>query len=290
MQYFNHEYLVPWDNPWKIEDFATRSESTGAKSTEKKRLRGLQKELVEYQKKLYAERKQSLLVVFQAMDAAGKDGTIRAVFSGINPQGCQVTSFKRPSKEELSHDYLWRIHQKTPAKGMIGIFNRSHYEEVLITSIFPSILEHQKLPQRTLTEEFTQRYQSLRNFEQQLVQTGTKVIKFWLNISRDEQKNRLFKRMEDPTRYWKHEQADLDMRERWGDFMGAYTNMMKETSVPTAPWYAIPADDKPYMRRVVAEIVLGTLKMMDPQYPSVSQEEIAQIHKDKERLQNEAVS
>ena len=286
MQYFKHDYLVPWDGQWEIGGCLTKAANDGAKK-EKKRLRSVQKELVEYQKKLYAERKQSLLIVFQAMDAAGKDGTIRAVFSGINPQGCQVSSFKRPTKEELAHDYLWRVHQKTPAKGMIGIFNRSHYEEVLITSIFPSILKHQQLPERSLEEEFRLRYQSLRNFEQQLAQTGTRVIKFWLNISKAEQKTRLLRRMEDPTRYWKHEQADLDMRQRWDEFMGAYSRTLKETSVAGAPWYAIPADDKPYMRRVVAEIVLGTLKQMDPQYPDVTREEIEQIHRDKESLLND---
>jgi PPK2 family polyphosphate:nucleotide phosphotransferase len=280
-------YLVGWDGSWNIADSKTRSKDTKEKSVEKAHLKRLQKDIVLLQKRLYAEQTQSLLIVFQAMDAAGKDGTISAVFSRINPQGCRVDSFKRPTSVERGHDYLWRIHQKTPHKGMIQIFNRSHYEEVLITSIFPDILKGQKLPSRSLEEEFFNRYKQIRQFESLLTETGTRVVKFWLNISKSEQKNRLLRRTEDDTRYWKHESADLQMRERWDDFMLAYQDALVKTSRPNAPWYAIPADDKPYMRRCVADIIHRTLLDMNPQYPRVSTEERAQIEKDRQTLLSE---
>ncbi|MEC7983638.1 MAG: PPK2 family polyphosphate kinase [Myxococcota bacterium] len=277
-------YLVGFDSSWRLSEAKTKSARDSDKKTEKKRLKSIQKNIVEFQKRLYAEQRQSLLIIFQAMDAAGKDGTIRAVFSGINPQGCHVTSFKRPTAEELAHDYLWRVHNACPRKGHIEIFNRSHYEEVLITAIFPQILQHQQLPTRTLSEEFALRYRTIRNFEKHLADTGTRILKFWLNIGKAEQRRRLLRRMEDPERHWKHESGDLDMRDRWVDFMTAYETALTETSRSWAPWYAIPADDKPQMRSMVADIVCRTLMQMDPQYPTVSQEQRSVIASDRLRL------
>ena len=282
--YVDSPYLVRWESDqqgWNITDVPTSAPQAKSKKEERALLKDIKKQMKELQKQLYAEQRQALLVVFQAMDAAGKDSTIRAVFSGINPQGCRVQSFKRPTSKEVSHDYLWRVHQETPQKGYIQIFNRSHYEEVLVTSVFPQILDKQKLPSREFTFEMQLRYAQIRNFEQLLSDTGTRVIKFFLNVSKEEQKNRLLRRTEDPTRHWKHESGDLKMRQHWKSFMGAYERAIKETSTACAPWYMIPADNKPFMRRCVADLIHRTLLSMNPQFPKVSQDEFAQIHLDR---------
>ena len=277
-------YLVSWDQTWSISDALSYPEETQDKKQEKARLEELKKGMIEQQKRLFAEKKQALLVVFQAMDAAGKDGTINAVFSGLNPQGCSVQSFKRPTPLELSHDYLWRVHQHTPQKGWIQVFNRSHYEEVLVTSVFPEILTSQKLPPNTMEAEFAQRFDQIKQFESLLSQTGTRIIKFWLNISKEEQRRRLLSRTEESSKNWKHEAADLRMRAHWDDFMQAYQRSLVETSTPNAPWYAIPADNKPFMRSCVADIIHRTLLDMNPQYPTVSHAEKEQIEKDRQTL------
>ena len=283
-RYVDSTYLVRWESDqqvWNIADKPTIVPQSKSVQEEKRILKGLKKKSKELQKKLYAEQKQALLVVFQAMDAAGKDSTIRAVFSGFNPQGCRVQSFKRPTPRELSHDYLWRVHQEAPQKGHIQIFNRSHYEEVLVTSVFPQILESQKLPSRDFESEMNLRFEHIQNFERLLSNTGTRIVKFFLNVSKSEQKNRLRRRTEDPNRHWKHESGDLKMREHWDSFMLAYERAIKETSKPHAPWYMIPADNKPYMRRCVADIIYQTLISMNPQYPKVSHEELQQIQMDR---------
>ena len=282
--YVDSPYLVRWETDqqgWNIADMLTLDPQTKSRKEEKILLKEIKKKTKERQKQLYAEQRQALLVVFQAMDAAGKDSTIRAVFSGINPQGCRVQSFKRPTPTEVAHDYLWRVHQETPQKGYIQIFNRSHYEEVLVTSVFPHILETQALPHRDIESEMKLRYAQIRNFEQLLSDTGTRVIKFFLNVSKEEQKNRLLRRTEDPNRHWKHESGDLTMRKHWNTFMTAYERAIKETSLPHAPWYMIPADNKPFMRRCVADIVYRTLASMNPQFPQVSQEDYRQIQQDR---------
>ena len=284
MKAIESPYLIPFDGSFHISQASTRPSRCLSKKEGKATLKQIQKELKNLQKALYAESKRSLLVVFQAMDAAGKDGTIRAVFSGINPQGCTVRSFKKPSSEELSHDFLWRITPHLPAKGMIGIFNRSHYEEVLITRVFPHLLQYQNLPQRDLQQEFQLRFDTLRAFEQHLSNTGTVILKFWLNISKEEQKRRLLDRIDTPEKNWKHESGDLDMRERWDDFMTAYQHIFTETSREHAPWYAIPADDKPTMRTIVAGIVKDTLQNMNPQFPTVEESTLQTLAHDRNRL------
>lgn len=283
-RFVDSPYLVRWESDqqgWSITHKQTSDPQAKTRKEEKSLLKGIKKEIKELQKQLYAEQKQALLVVFQAMDAAGKDSTIRAVFSGINPQGCRVQSFKRPTPKEVAHDYLWRVHQEAPQKGYIQIFNRSHYEEVLVTSVFPHILDAQKLPLREFEFEMRLRYAQIRNFEQLLSDTGTRVIKFFLHVSKEEQKNRLLRRTEDPTRHWKHESGDIKMRQRWSSFMDAYERAMKETTAPHAPWYVIPADNKPYMRRCVADIVHRTLLSMNPRFPQVSPKEYEQIQLDR---------
>lgn len=284
-------YLVPFNGKWRLKDAAHEppKKAPSGKSGKKKNKESLAKNveaLRELQERLYADDRYSVLLVFQAMDAAGKDGTIRAVMSGINPAGCQVVSFKRPSSEELDHDFLWRVHRRTPERGRIGVFNRSHYEEVLIVKVNPGILEGQRLPKKPKSI-FKDRYESIRDFEEHLARNGTIVIKFFLNVSRDEQKKRFLERIDNPEKNWKFEAADLDVRKDWPKYMKAYEEALNETSRPHAPWYVIPADDKPFMRTTVAGIVRKTLEKLDLQFPKLSDEEMAELGGYRDALENE---
>ena len=211
----------------------------------------------ELQERLYAEGKQALLIVLQGMDASGKDGTVRHVMSGLNPQSCYVVSFKVPTPEELSHDFLWRIHRRTPGKGEIAVFNRSHYEDVVAVRVRGLLSE----------KECRRRYDQINYFEQHLVANGTRVVKLFLHISADEQKQRLEARLRDPTKQWKFRPGDLDDRARWNDYMRAYEDAIAACSTDLAPWYIIPANRKWYRNLVVAQIVAATLHEMDPQWP-----------------------
>lgn len=213
--------------------------------------------IITLQERLWAEHKQSLLVILQATDTGGKDGTIRHVFEGVNPQGVVVTSFKQPTQDELDHDYLWRIHQRTPAKGEIGIFNRSQYEDVLVVRV------HDLVPKQV----WKRRYAQINDFEERLVETGTTIVKIFLHISRDEQKERLQARLDNPDKRWKFNPSDLVDRGLWDDFQDAYTDMLEKCSTDFAPWYVIPADRKWYRNVVVAGIVADALERMDPQFP-----------------------
>lgn len=284
-------YLVPFNGKWRLKDAAHKppKKAPSGKSGKKENKESLAKEVAslrDLQERLYADDRYSVLLVFQAMDAAGKDGTIRAVMSGINPAGCQVVSFKRPSSEEIDHDFLWRVHRKTPERGRIGVFNRSHYEEVLVVKVNPEILDYQRLPQKPKTV-FKDRYESIRDFEQHLARNGTVIIKFFLNVSRDEQKERFLARIEDPEKNWKFEAADLKVREDWDKYMKAYEQALNETSLPHAPWYVIPADDKPFMRTTVAGIVRKTLEKLDLKFPDLGDDEIAQLGRYKKALEDE---
>ena len=208
------------------------------------------------------------------MGAAGNDGTIRAVMSCVNPAGCQVYSFKKPSEEALDHDFMWRIYRALPERGRIGIFNRSHYEEVLVVRVHPEFLRYQKLPEPIDEKKlWKQRYDSIRSIEKHWVDNGTRVLKFWLNVSRDEQRQRFLDRIDDPEANWKFSATDVEERKHWDAYMDAYEEALNQTSRPWAPWYSIPADDKPFMRRVVADIVVRTLKSMGLKYPSVTADE-----------------
>lgn len=215
------------------------------------------KELIERQMQLYAEGKQKLLIVFQAMDAGGKDGTIRNVFRGVNPQGVQVTSFKVPSKRELDHDFLWRIHNAVPGKGMIGVFNRSHYEDVLVVRV------HDIVPETI----WRPRYAQINQFEKLLHDTGTRLLKFFLHISKAEQKERFQSRLDEPSKNWKFSLEDVEKRGYWDDYMAAYEEMVQQCSTPYAPWYVIPANQKWYRNLVITRIIVETLRDMNPQYP-----------------------
>lgn len=225
-------------------------------------------DIAELQQVLYAHDRYALLLVFQAMDAAGKDGTIRAVLSGVNPAGCHVTSFKTPSAEELDHDFLWRTTRHLPERGRIGVFNRSYYEEVLVVRVHSEFLAAQRLPNGIDKKGFWEgRYESIREHEQHLARNGTVILKFFLNVSRDEQRKRFLSRLEEPEKHWKFSEKDVAEREYWEKYQQAYEEALNETSRPWAPWYAIPADNKDYMRMSVAQIVRDTLKSLGLEYP-----------------------
>lgn len=268
----DHPLLVPFDASFRVSSTPTTPPSGAPKKSEaKERLQELVAELKELQHVLYAHDRRSMLVVFQALDAAGKDGTIRAVLSGVNPAGVQVHSFKTPSAKELDHDFLWRTAVALPERGTIGIFNRSYYEEVLVVRVHPEYLERQQLHYvpENLADLWAERYDSIRNHEQHLARNGTVVLKFWLNISKDEQKKRFLERLDKPHKNWKFNAGDVVERAHWAEYMSAYQDALNATSRPWAPWYAIPADDKPYMRLQVAEIMVATLKRMGLEYPKV---------------------
>ena len=227
---------------------------------------------------LAAGDRHAVLLVFQAMDAAGKDSTIRAVMQGVDPSGCQVYSFKKPSSLELDHDFLWRTTVRLPERGRIGIFNRSQYEEVLVVRVHPGILKSQQLPaELSLDNVWQERFQSIREQEEHLARNGTVILKFWLNVSKEEQKRRFLARLDDPDRNWKFEPRDVVERRHWDAYMHAYEEALNATSRPWAPWYAIPADNKRYMRARVAEIIVETLESIGLEYPSPTPEERAEF-------------
>ena len=265
-------YLVPFDGSFRVASAATRPPAGAPKKkAAKKLLKSLVKELSELQRVLYAHDQYAVLLIFQAMDAAGKDGTIRAVMTGVNPAGFQVYSFKQPSKEELDHDFLWRTSVRLPERGRIGVFNRSYYEEVLVVKVHPAFLEGQKLPGPIDFDQLWQeRYQSILAHEEYLAKNGILVLKFWLNVSKGEQRQRFLARIDEPEKNWKFSSGDVRERAYWDHYMSAYEDALKVTSRPWAPWYAIPADDKPFMRLQVAEIVVDNLKKLGLSYPEVT--------------------
>lgn len=281
-------FIVPSEGHFSVADAPTApgKDVPGKKDLEKqlgKRVEAIS----ELQRKLYADDRYSLLLIFQAMDAAGKDGTIRAVMSGVNPAGCQVSSFKSPSDEELEHDWLWRTSRRLPERGRIGIFNRSYYEEVLAVRVHPEFLDNQRLPGKVSKSLWQERFESIRDHEKHLARNGTVVLKFWLNVSKEEQKNRFLKRLRTPEKYWKFSRSDLTTRDRWDEYMQAYESLLNETSTEHAPWFAIPADDKRYMRVCVAEIIQQTLESLPLRYPEKSAEEIAMFEEYIARLESE---
>ncbi len=240
------------------------------------------------QELLWANDIHSVLIVLQGMDTAGKDGTIRHVMSGVNPQGCRVTSFKVPSSEELDHDFLWRHSKALPAKGEIGIFNRSYYEDVLVVRVHPEILEGQRLPPGKRGDKFWERrYADINAFERHLDENGTLILKFFLHISKEEQKRRLMDRLKDKEKYWKVSPADLKERGYWDDYISAYNTMLSKTSTSWAPWYIIPADYKWAARALVADVIAGKIEDMDLSYPKVTDAQIEELKKAKRQLKNE---
>ena len=283
-------YRVPYNGKFHLGKCPTEPpKDAPGKSEAKKRLEVLIGELDDLQRMLYAEDRHSVLLVFQAMDAAGKDSTIRAVMSGINPAGCQVFSFKQPSAEELDHDFLWRTARRLPERGRIGIFNRSYYEEVLVVRVHPEFLANQRLPPlpKEMDDFWKGRLASIRDHEEHLARSGMVVLKFWLNVSRDEQRNRFLARIDKPHKNWKFSAADLKERAHWDAYMKAYQEALSATSRPWAPWYAIPADDKPFMQLQVAEILVASLKRLGLAYPKVGKAEKARFADMRKLLEGE---
>jgi PPK2 family polyphosphate:nucleotide phosphotransferase len=246
------------------------------------------KRLDEAQDQLYAAGRDSLLIVLQAMDAAGKDGTIKHVMSGVNPQGCQVFSFKAPSAEELNHDFLWRYARCLPERGRIGIFNRSYYEDVLITKVHPEILNLRKLPPGKVGKSFWEhRYEDINAFEHHLVRNGTTVLKFFLNVSKAEQKRRFLERLERPDKHWKFSPSDLSERAFWDDYMDAYQDAIRETSTKWAPWHVVPADHKWATRAIVADLITTAIRSLHPKPPELTEEQEKALEKARKSLENE---
>lgn len=246
------------------------------------------KRLNDFQEKLYAQDRWSLLIVFQAMDAAGKDSAIKAIFEGINPQGCDVHAFKAPSSKELDHDFLWRHMIALPERGRIGIFNRSYYEEVLVTKVHPAIIESQKLPPDLKDRKiFQRRYREINNFEDYLHNNGIHVLKFFLNVSRDEQKKRFLERIDRPEKNWKFSAADAKERGHWDEYMDAYEECLRATSTKKAPWYVIPADNKWVTRLAVSRIIYQTLKGLKLHYPTVTEPQKQALGEAKRLLESE---
>jgi len=246
-------------------------------------------ELSDKQRVLYASNRYSVLLIFQAMDAAGKDGAIRHVMSGINPQGCQVFSFNHPTAIELDHDFLWRTTRSLPERGRIGIFNRSYYEEVLIVRVHPEILRGQGLPEE-LTDKKTiwqQRYRSIVNLEDHLHRNGTRIIKFFLHLSQEEQRERFLDRIDEPEKNWKFSLADIEERQYWKEYMKAYESCLSATSTKASPWYVVPADSKKNARLIISTIIIDTLKGLKMRYPASDPQRLGELVKIRERLVNE---
>ena len=245
------------------------------------------KKLQKLQAKLYADDKYSILIIFQAMDAAGKDGTIKHVMSGLNPQGTQVFSFKQPSPEELEHGFLWRINKALPERGRIGIFNRSHYEDVLVVKVH-NLIKNQKIPEELISNDiWKSRYKSINNFEKYLYENGTVIIKFFLHVSKEEQKNRFLRRIEKKSKNWKFSAGDIEERKFWDEYMKSYEEAISATSKLHAPWYIIPADRKWFMRLAVSSIIVETLEKLNLSFPELNDEQIAKLEEYKIRLEEE---
>ena len=273
------KYRVKPNKKVDLEKFSTKKDDSYSKKEVKEEIlpQNLEK-MFEFQEKLYAENKRGILVVLQAMDAAGKDSLVKKVFTALNPAGCKVTSFKQPSTEELDHDYLWRITKATPAYGEVGIFNRSHYEDVLVTRV------HNLVNKKNDDDFWEKRFEDINAFEKYLDNNGIKVVKFFLHVSKDEQKERLLDRINLEEKHWKFAASDILERENWDDYHRAYEDMLEHTSTDYAPWYVVPADNKWYTRLVVSEVMLDLFKQLDPHTPKLSKEEESQLEKWKKVL------
>ncbi|HEV7643389.1 MAG TPA: polyphosphate kinase 2 family protein [Pyrinomonadaceae bacterium] len=283
-------FLVPEGKKLDLKDYPT--DFTGDYKNKEDAVEDLQKNIEKMktlQDVLYAQDIYSVLLIFQAMDAAGKDSAIEHVMSGVNPQGCQVTSFKVPSSEELDHDFMWRTTKALPERGRFGIFNRSYYEEVLVVRVHPQILQGQRLPADIKNDKdvWKKRFRDIRNFEEYLHDNGTVILKFFLHVSKDEQKKRFLDRTAEPDKNWKFSAGDVKERGFWDDYMKCYTEAIQETSTEKAPWYIIPADKKWFTRAAVAEVICETLKSLDMKYPVLDEKQMAELQEAKKLLESE---
>lgn len=283
------DYRVTGGAKVNLESFSTRADKSIEKDDIRNKLmpQNIEK-MAELQEKLYAENQHALLIVLQAMDAAGKDGVIRHVMSGLNPQGTQVVSFKVPSSEENDHDYLWRINKALPRRGEIGIFNRSHYEDVLVTRVHDLVKTSQIPPELVTDSIWDTRYRQIRDFEKYLTENGTKVIKIFLHVSKEEQRQRLLDRINEPDKNWKFSSGDIQERRHWNQYMSAYEQMLENTGTKDAPWFVVPADNKWFARYLVSEIVLEALREIDPRIPELPESEKAKLEECRRILQEDA--
>ncbi|MDB5135359.1 MAG: polyphosphate kinase 2 family protein [Mucilaginibacter sp.] len=292
MKHFIEKLKITDGKKFSLKDFDTAFTAEFKKEDASDVLEDLIKQTAAIQDELYAARKYSLLIIFQAMDAAGKDSAISHTMSGLNPQGCQVFSFKQPSAEEYEHDFLWRHYKALPESGRIGIHNRSHYENVLITKVHPELVLKENLPgidsfKKLGADFWEQRYHSIREFEKHLYRNGTIMVKFFLHVSKDEQKERFLKRIDDPSKNWKFSVTDVEERKYWADYMKAYEKAIKETATPENPWYIIPADKKWFTRIAISSIILETFKELKLKYPVLEKEEKNKLQEIKEILEKE---
>ncbi|MGZ3819535.1 MAG: polyphosphate kinase 2 family protein [Mucilaginibacter sp.] len=292
MKHFTDKFKLTGGKKFSLKDHETDYTAEYKKEDAASILEELIKKTAAVQDELYAARRYSLLIIFQAMDAAGKDSAISHTMSGLNPQGCQVFSFKQPSTEEYEHDFLWRHYKALPESGRIGIHNRSHYENVLVTKVHPELVLKENLPRvdslKKLGKDFwEQRYQSIREFEKHLYRNGTIIIKFFLHVSKDEQKLRFLKRIDDPSKNWKFSATDVTEREYWDDYMKAYEKAINETATPENPWYVIPADKKWFTRIAISEIILRTINDLKLEYPVLPKDEMEKLQEMKKLLERE---
>ena len=284
-------FLVNGKGRFRIAKHPTKIDRLYAdKSDYKDQLGDLQDDLNDLQRMMYAHGRYSMLLIFQAMDAAGKDGTIRTVMAGVNAHGVTVHAFIKPSRNELEHDFLWRTTLRLPNRGHIGIFNRSYYEEVLVARVHPAILENQNLPKGLVEDKdvlWKHRFESINDFEKHMDRNGTRVVKFFLHLGYDEQRERFLQRIDKPHKNWKFEDGDIRERRHWDEFQSAYEEAINATAKPHAPWYVVPADDKKNMRLIVARIILGQLQSIDMHYPEVTDERRAELKEDRKLLEND---
>lgn len=281
-------FQVPHNKKFKLASIPTdySGKFKSKEEAEKLILKNVER-MAELQDKLYAHDKYALLLIFQAMDAAGKDGAIKHVMSGLNPQGTQVFCFKQPSAEELDHDYLWRINKSLPERGRIGIFNRSYYEEVLVVRVH-NFIKAEKLPDEVVTDHIWEdRFRQIRDFERYLHENAVWSLKFFLHVSKEEQRKRFLKRVDDPTKNWKFSSSDLKERGFWDQYQKCYEEALWQTSTKYSPWFVIPADKKWFARLLISEIIVQTLEKIKPEYPKVSEEQLANLAKYREQLMNE---
>jgi PPK2 family polyphosphate:nucleotide phosphotransferase len=289
--------LAPTNGEFRLEDHDPSWEGTEElqflagqrlKKRAKTYLKERRKQLIKAQEKLYADDRYSLLIIFQAMDAGGKDGTIKHVMSGVNPQGCQVFSFKQPSAEELDHNFLWRSWCKLPERGRIGIFNRSYFEEALVVRVHPELIDKQRLPVKTDGMAFwEERFEDINAFEKHMSRNGTLIVKFFLNLSKDEQRRRFIKRLTDPDKLWKFSMGDIEERAHWDDYRQAYQDLIARTSTPWAPWHVIPADKKWLMRALVIDVITDAISSLDIAFPKIPPERMKEFRRALKTLRSE---
>ncbi|WP_314947859.1 polyphosphate kinase 2 family protein [Bradyrhizobium cosmicum] len=285
-------YITPFrydgSGKFHLKDYKTNEKGDLDKEAAQEILEANKKRLIEFQEKLYAQDRWSVLIVFQAMDAGGKDSAIKAIFEGINPQGCEVTAFKAPSSKELDHDFLWRHAVALPERGHIGIFNRSHYEECLVTRVHPEILARQKLPQKLVTKNiWKERFEDISAFERHLCRNGTLVLKFFLNLSKDEQRERFLARLEEPAKQWKFSLDDIKERALWPRYQAVYQDIVRHTATPHAPWYVVPADHKWFARVVIGSAIVAALEKLDLRFPRADKASLEEFELVRKALEKE---